>query len=138
MSGFSEAEREAMRQRAEELRREKGGNKKAKNLEAVQELIDAMPPEDRDLAAAVHTMVTEEAPQLDARTFYGMPAWEGSDGVVLFLQVSSKFDARYTTLGFQENAHLDDGAMWPTSYAIQELNDDTRARIRELIRRAVH
>ncbi|OFP36306.1 hypothetical protein [Corynebacterium sp. HMSC071B10] len=138
MSGFSEAEREAMRQRAEELRREKGGNKKAKNLEAVQELIDAMLPEDRDLAAAVHTMVTEEAPQLDARTFYGMPAWEGSDGVVLFLQVSSKFDARYTTLGFQENAHLDDGAMWPTSYAIQELNDDTRARIRELIRRAVH
>lgn len=97
-----------------------------------------MLPEDRDLAAAVHTMVTEEAPQLDARTFYGMPAWEGSDGVVLFLQVSSKFDARYTTLGFQENAHLDDGAMWPTSYAIQDLNDDTRARTRELIRRAVH
>ena len=68
-----------------------------------------MPPKDRDLAVAVHTMVTEEAPQLDAPTFYGMPAWEGADG-----------------------------AMWTTSYAIQELDEDTRARIRELIRRAVH
>ena len=97
-----------------------------------------MPPEDRDLAAAIHMRVTEEAPQLDARMFYGMPAWEGADGVVFFVQVSSKFGARYTTRGFQESAQLDDGSMWPTSYAIQELNDDTRARIRELIRRAVH
>lgn len=97
-----------------------------------------MPPKDRDLAAAVHTMVAEEAPQLDARTFYGMPTWEGADGVVLFVQVSSKFGTRYTTLGFQENAQLDDGTMWPTSYAIQALNEDTRARIRELIRRVVH
>lgn len=136
MNRFNEAEREATRQRAEELRRDKGGNKKAKNLGALQKLIDAMPPEDRDLAAAVHRMVIEKAPQLNARTWYGMSAWEGSDGVVLFVQVPSKFGARYTTLGFQESAQLDDGSMWPTSYAIQELNDDTRARIRELIRRA--
>lgn len=114
------------------------GNKDARNLGALQKLIDAMPPEDRDLAAAVHRMVIEEAPQLNARTWYGMPAWEGSDGVVLFVQVSSKFGARYTTLGFLESAQLDGGSMWPISYAIQELNDDTRARIRELIRRAVH
>lgn len=67
-----------------------------------------------------------------------MPTWEGADGVVLFVQVSSKFGTRYTTLGFQENAQFDDGTMWPTSYAIQEPNEDTRARIRELIRRAVH
>lgn len=102
-----------MRQRAEELRREKGGNKKAKNLEALQELIDAMPEEDRALAAAVHVMVSEEAPHLDARTWYGMPAWENEDGVVVFLQVASKFGVRYSTLGFQDTAQLDDGSMWP-------------------------
>lgn len=135
-SGFSPAEREAMRQRAEELRREKGGNKKAKNLEALQELIDAMPQPDRSLAAAVHSMVTEEAPHLNARTWYGMPAWEDADGVVLFVQVASKFGVRYHTLGFQEPAQLDDGEMWPTSYAVNSLDGDVPERIRELIRRA--
>ena len=74
-----------MRQRAEELRREKGGNKKAKNLEALQELIGEMPADDQALAAAVHTIVAQEAPYLNARTWYGMPAWENPDGVVVFL-----------------------------------------------------
>lgn len=134
--GFTDAEREAMRQRVEELRREKGGNKKAKNLEALQELIDAMPEEDRALAAAVHVMVTEEAPHLDARTWYGMPAWENEDGVVVFLQVASKFGVRYSTLGFQDTAQLDHGSMWPTSYAVLSLDDDTSNHIRALIRRA--
>lgn len=135
-SAFSAAEREAMRQRAEELRREKGGNKKAKNLEALQELIEAMPEDDRSLAAAVHVMVSEEAPQLDARTWYGMPAWENEDGVVVFLQVASKFGVRYSTLGFQDTAQLDDGSMWPTSFAVHSLDDDTSGHIRALIRRA--
>lgn len=134
--GFTDAEREAMRQRAEELRREKGGNKKAKNLEALQELIEAMPDEDRALAAAVHVMVSEEAPHLDARTWYGMPAWENEDGVVVFLQVASKFGVRYSTLGFQDTAQLDDGSMWPTSFAVLSLDGDTSGRIRALIRRA--
>ena len=135
-SGFSAAEREAMRQRAEELRREKGVNKKAKNLEALQTLIDDMPPSDRALAAAVHTIVTQEAPHLDARTWYGMPAWENTEGVVVFLQVASKFGVRYATLGCQDTAQLDDGDMWPTSYAVRSLDGDVPERIRELVRRA--
>lgn len=135
-NGFSPAEREAMKQRAEELRREKGGNKKAKNLEALQDLIDGMPEGDRDLAAAVHMIVSEEAPHLDARTWYGMPAWENVDGIVVFLQVASKFGARYSTLGFEQAAHLDSGSMWPTSYAVTELDHETREQIRGLVRRA--
>ena len=136
MTGFSDAEREAMRQRAEELRREKGGNKKAKNLEALQELVGEMPADDQALAAAVHTIVAQEAPHLNVRTWYGMPAWENADGVVVFLQVASKFGARYSTLGFEDSAQLDEGDMWPTSYAVQSLNDATKGRIRDLIRRA--
>ncbi|WJY67290.1 hypothetical protein [Corynebacterium auris] len=125
-----------MRQRAEELRREKGGNKKARNLEALQALIEEMPDGDRSLAAAIHLIVSEEAPHLDARTWYGMPAWEDKDGVVVFLQVASKFDARYSTLGFEPAARLDEGAMWPTSFALLELTGQTEAQIRELVRRA--
>lgn len=135
-SGFSPAEREAMKQRAEELRREKGGNKKAKNLEALQDLIDGMPDGDRELAVAVHMIISEEAPHLDARTWYGMPAWENDNGIVIFLQVASKFGVRYSTLGFEQAASLDSGSMWPTSYAVLELNDETREQIRELVRTA--
>lgn len=135
-NGFSPEEREAMRQRAEELRREKGGNKKAKNLEALQELIDAMPEDDRALAAAIHGIVTREAPHLDPRTWYGMPAYEDEHGVVVFLQVGSKFGVRYATLGFNEGAQLDDGTMWATSFAITKLDDSTRQRVAELVRRA--
>lgn len=135
-TGFSPAEREAMRQRAEELRREKGGNKKAKNLEALQELIDAMPEDDRALAAAIHSIVTREAPHLDPRTWYGMPAYENEDGVVVFLQVGSKFEVRYATLGFNEGACLDDGSMWATSFAIAELDEVAREKVADLIRRA--
>lgn len=110
--------------------------KKAKNLEALQELIDAMPEEDRALATAVHLLVTEEAPHLDARTWCGMPAWENEDGVVVFLQVASIFGVRYSTLGFEDTAQLDGGSMWPTSYAVLSLDDDTSNHIRALIRRA--
>lgn len=137
-NGFSPAEREAMKQRAKELRREKGGNKKAKNLEALQDLIDGMPEGDRELAAAVHLIVSEEAPHLDARTWYGMPAWENADGIVVFLQVASKFGVRYSTLGFEQAAKLDSGSMWPTSYAVTELNPETREQIRGLVRLATH
>ncbi len=135
-TGFSPAEREAMRERAEELRREKGGNKKAKNLEALQELIDNMPDDDRALAAEIHGIVLREAPHLDARTWYGIPAYENEDGVVVFLQVKSKFGVRYATLGFNEGARLDDGTMWATSFAIANLDDQAREKVAQLVRRA--
>ena len=135
-TGFSAAEREAMKQRAEELRREKGGKKKARNLEALQELIQNMPEDDKALAAEVHGIVTQEAPHLDARTWYGMPAYESDQGVVIYLQVASKFGVRYSTLGFNDSAQLDEGTMWPTAFAITTLDDVVRDRIHTLVRQA--
>ena len=101
------------------------------------EKIEAMPEQDRALAVAVHQIVTEVAPELEPRTWYGMPAYARGKDVLVFLQVSSKFDVRYTTLGFNESAALDDGPMWPTAYALTALDDDVRARIADLVRRAV-
>lgn len=136
-TGFTAAERAAMAERAEELRAQRGGKKKADALQALMEKIEEMPEPDRAMAVAVHQIVTEVAPDLEARTWYGMPAYARGKDILVFLQVSSKFDVRYTTLGFNEGAALDDGAMWPTSFAIATLDDDVRARIADLVRRAV-
>ena len=135
--GFSEAERGAMKARAEELRAEKGGRKKATDLEKLLEVIEAMPEQDRAIAVALHQIVGEVAPDLEPRTWYGMPAYARGKDVVVFLQVSSKFGVRYTTLGFNESAALDDGDMWPTSFAVTALTEEVRARIADLVRRAV-
>ncbi|WP_125107652.1 iron chaperone [Gulosibacter massiliensis] len=137
MAGFTKAEREAMQERAEELRAEKGGKTKAKNLEALLETIEELPAGDRAIAVALHQVVTEVAPHLDGRTWYGMPAYELDGDVVLFLQVTSKFDTRYSTLGFNQDARLDDGEMWPTHFAIPKLTDDVVKRMRTLVRTAV-
>jgi len=136
-TGFSAAEKAAMAERAEELRAQRGGKKKADALQDLMEKIEAMPEQDRALAVAVHQIVTEVAPELEPRTWYGMPAYARGKDVLVFLQVSSKFDVRYTTLGFNESAALDDGPMWPTAYALTALNDDVQARIADLVRRAV-
>ncbi len=136
-TGFSAAEKAAMAERAEELRAQRGGKKKADALQDLMEKIEAMPEQDRALAVAVHQIVTEVAPELEPRTWYGMPAYARGKDVLVFLQVSSKFDVRYTTLGFNESAALDDGPMWPTAYALTALNDDVLARIADLVRRAV-
>ncbi|MEX3565733.1 iron chaperone [Micrococcus endophyticus] len=136
-TGFSAAEKAAMAERAEELRAQRGGKKKADALQDLMEKIEAMPEQDRALAVAVHQIVTEVAPELEPRTWYGMPAYARGKDVLVFLQVGSKFDVRYTTLGFNESAALDDGPMWPTAYALTALNDDVRARIADLVRRAV-
>lgn len=136
-TGFSAAEKAAMAERAEELRAQRGGKKKADALQDLMEKIEAMPEQDRALAVAVHQIVTEVAPELEPRTWYGMPAYARGKDVLVFLQVSSKFDVRYTTLGFNESAALDDGPMWPTAYALTALNDDVRTRIADLVRRAV-
>jgi uncharacterized protein YdhG (YjbR/CyaY superfamily) len=135
--GFSKAEREAMKQRAEELRAERGGHKKADDLRAVLDAIAEMPEADRAIAERVHTIVTRIAPRLLARTWYGMPAYADGKDVVCFFQGAARFDARYATLGFNDSAHLDGGAMWPVSYAIVNWTDAVEERVEELIRTAV-
>ena len=136
-TGFSAAEKAAMAERAEELRAQRGGKKKADALQDLLAKIDEMPERDRAMAVAVHQIVTEVAPELEPRTWYGMPAYARGKDVLVFLQVSSKFGVRYTTLGFNEGARLDDGVMWPTSFALTALDDDVRTRIADLVRRAV-
>lgn len=135
--GFSDAEREAMKARAEELRAEKGGRKKAKDLEALLEAIESMPEGDRELAAGLHTLVVETAPELDGRTWYGMPSWAKDGEILIFLQPSAKFETRYCTVGFNDVARLDDGDMWPTSFAVTSLTPTVKERIVELLCRAI-
>ncbi|MFO7777725.1 MAG: hypothetical protein R6V28_05165 [Nitriliruptoraceae bacterium] len=135
--GFSEAEREAMRQRAEELRAEHGGRKKAEGLQAALDAIAAMPDEDRLIAERVHAIVVRVAPQLLARTWYGMPAYADGKDVVCFFQGASKFEARYATLGFNDAAALDDGAMWPVAFAIVEWTDAVAEQVEDLVHRSV-
>ena len=137
--GFSAAEREAMKQRAAELRAEgRGGAKKADALQACLDRIASMEGTDRMLAERVHATVTEHAPDLAPKTWYGMPAYANAAGkVVIFFQDAGKFEARYASLGFNDTATLDDGDMWPTSFALVAWNDDVEARVAELVRAAV-
>ena len=115
-----------MKERAAELRAEgKKGAKKADGLQAVLDSIATMAPEDRALAERVHVTVTATAPELSPKTWYGMPAYANEDGkVVVFFQDSGKFNYRYSTLGFQDAANLDDGDMWPVSYALMKWSPD--------------
>ncbi len=137
--GFTAEERAAMKERAAELRAEgKKGAKKADGLQAVLDRISEMAPEDRALAERVHAVVTSVAPQLWAKTWYGMPAYADADGkVVVFFQDSGKFNYRYSTLGFQETAKLDDGEMWPVSYALTGWSPAVEQKVTELVRAAV-
>jgi uncharacterized protein YdhG (YjbR/CyaY superfamily) len=97
-----------------------------------------MAPEDRALAERVHVAVTTNAPGLSPRTWYGMPAYANSDGkVVVFFQDAGKFSYRYSTLGFQDTANLDDGDLWPVSFALRQWSDEVEARVVELVRAAV-
>jgi uncharacterized protein YdhG (YjbR/CyaY superfamily) len=137
--GFSAEERAAMKERAAELRAEgKKGAKKADGLEAVLDSIAKMAPEDRALAERVHITVTATAPALSPKTWYGMPAYADADGkVAIFFQDSGKFKYRYSTLGFQEAANLDDGDLWPVSYALQEWSPVVEKKIVELVKTAI-
>jgi len=137
--GFSAEERAAMKERAAELRAEgKAGAKKADGLQAVLDSIAKMAPEDRALAERVHVTVTAAAPDLSPKTWYGMPAYADADGkVVVFFQDSGKFKYRYSTLGFQEAANLDDGDLWPVSYALQDWSPDVQKKVVELVKAAV-
>ncbi|MDF3044016.1 MAG: hypothetical protein K0R30_244 [Ornithinibacter sp.] len=137
--GFTAEERAAMKERAAELRAEgKKGAKKADGLQAVLDRIAQMAPEDRELAERVHVAVTTTAPGLSPKTWYGMPSYADADGkVVVFFQDAGKFSARYSQLGFQDNAHLDDGDMWPVSYALVRWSPHVEKKVVELVRRAV-
>ena len=137
--GFSAEERAAMKERAEELRAEgKKGAKKADGLQAVLDAIEKMAPEDRAIAERLHVVVTTNAPQLAPKTWYGMPAYADADGkVVLFFQDAGKFKYRYSTLGFQDAANLDDGDMWPASYALMKWSPAVEKTIVELVRAAI-
>jgi len=137
--GFTAEERAAMKARAAELRAEgKKGAKKADGLQAVLDKIADMAPEDRALAERVHVTVTATAPDLSPKTWYGMPAYTNAEGqVVVFFQDSGKFNYRYSTLGFQEAANLDDGDMWPVSYALQKWSAAVEKKVAELVKAAV-
>lgn len=139
--GFSAEEKAAMKERAAEARREaknaKGAKAKAEDLKACLDKIESMPTEDRVIAQKVHEIVTSTAPDLSPKTWYGMPAYANEDGkVVVFFKDAAKFKSRYCTLGFEEAAHLDDGDMWVTSYAVTGIGDAEQKLITRLVKQA--
>jgi uncharacterized protein YdhG (YjbR/CyaY superfamily) len=137
--GFSAEERAAIKQRATELRAEgKKGAKKAEDLQSVLDRIAEMAPEDRALAERVHLTVTATAPELSPKTYYGMPAYANADGkIVVFFQDAGKFHYRYSTLGFQDAANLDDGDLWPVAYALQNWSPVVEKKVVELVKAAI-
>jgi uncharacterized protein YdhG (YjbR/CyaY superfamily) len=137
--GFTAEERAAMKARAAELRAEgKQGAKRADGLQAVLDSIAKMEPEDRALAERVHMTVTAAAPDLSPKTWYGMPAYANAEGkIVVYFQNAGKFNYRYSTLGFQDAAHLDDGDLWAVTYALQEWSAVVEKRVAELVKAAV-
>ncbi|WP_148573635.1 iron chaperone [Nocardioides caldifontis] len=137
--GFTAEERAAMKERAAELRAEgKKGAKKADLLKAVLDRIASMDPADRELAERVHVVVTRTAPELTPKTWYGMPAYADAAGKpVVYFQDAGKFGARYATIGFQDNANLDDGDMWAVSYAVVRWTPAVEEKVTRLVKAAV-
>ncbi|KNH17843.1 hypothetical protein ACU18_08775 [Arthrobacter sp. ZBG10] len=137
-TGLSKDERDAVKQRAAELRaEEKAGKTRAAGEQAVRDAIAAMPDDDRVLAEGIDRIVTEVAPQLVPKTWYGFPAYTDADGkVVVFFKAAAKFTSRYATVGFEESANLDDGDLWVTSFALLALTPETEKRIADHIRKA--
>ena len=137
-SGFSAEERAAMKEHARELRasRAKGRTKVDAEVEVLAKIAE-MPEADRVMAERIHALVKEHAPMLGTKTWYGMPAYTRDGKVVCYFQAAAKFKARYATLGFDEAAHLDEGDMWVTSFALLRIGPAEEQRIVELLRRAV-
>ena len=137
--GFTGEEKAAMRNRAQELKAEARANKsKAEGESAVLTAIDAMLEPDRSMAKRLHAIIKDSAPALLPKTWYGMPAYADKDGkVVCFFQTAQKFNTRYATFGFNDTANLDEGAMWPTAFALKELTAAEEARIGALVKKAV-
>ena len=138
-TGFTSAERAAMKQRAEELKATKGvkgATKRAKEYEACLAAIEACTGADRQIAERLHVIVAEEAPELAAKTWYGFPSYARDDKVVVFYQPASKFDTRYGTVGFNQDAALDDGDLWATSFAVLSVTDEVEKTLRALVGKA--
>ncbi|MFS8131260.1 MAG: iron chaperone [Candidatus Dojkabacteria bacterium] len=136
---FSDFEKEAMRNRAKELKEEA---KASKNREVGEKMIidaiSTMIPSDKAMAQKIHEIVSKAAPQLMPKTWYGMPAYADKDGkAVVFFQPADKFKARYSTLGFNDSAKLDEGNMWPAAYALTKLTPEEEKKIIELVKKAV-
>jgi uncharacterized protein YdhG (YjbR/CyaY superfamily) len=131
---FTAEERAAMKERAQELKAE---SSKAAGERALLAKIAEMPAQDRALAKRIHALVKASAPGLSPKTWYGMPAYAKNDKVVCFFQSADKFNSRYATFGFSDKANLDNGAMWPTSFALKKLTAADEARIAALVKKAV-
>jgi len=135
--GFTEEERAAMQERARELRAARSRAGAASEESAVLAKIAEMPAPDRALGERLHAIIRASAPALSPKLWYGMPAYAKDGKVVCFFQGAQKFKTRYATLGFSDQATLDEGRMWPTAFALTELTDADEARISELLKRAV-
>ena len=137
--GFTDEERGAMQERAKELKAEaRRGAARADGERDVLAKIAEMPEPDRAMGERLHALIKASAPSLSPRTWYGMPAYANEDGkIVCFFQSADKFKARYATFGFNDSAHLDNGAMWPTSFALTKLTAADEARIGALVKKAV-
>jgi uncharacterized protein YdhG (YjbR/CyaY superfamily) len=136
---FSDVEQAAARETARERKRQakrSPAEERSEGEAEVQAKIAEMPPEDRIMATRIHQIVSSEAPAFVPRTFYGMPAYAKDGKVVCFFQSKAKFKVRYSTFGFQPDARIDDGEMWPVAFAVTELNARVEARITELVKKA--
>jgi hypothetical protein len=133
-SKFSAEERAAMKERAREL---KAAQNKEEGERALLTKIAEMPEPDRGMAKRLHAIITAAAPDLSPKTWYGMPAYAKDDEIVCFYKSADKFKSRYATFGFEEAANLDEGAMWPTSFALKKLTATDEKKIRALVKKAV-
>ncbi len=132
-SAFSDVEKEAMKARAKEARE----FKKLSGEQQIKLKLEEMNKSDKALALKVHKLVLQTAPELEAKTWYGMPAYYLNDKVICFFQAASKFKVRYCTFGFQEAAQVDDGEFWPTSYALTKMTPEVEKKIAKLVKKAV-
>jgi uncharacterized protein YdhG (YjbR/CyaY superfamily) len=135
---FTDEERAAMKTRAQELKAEARADKdRAAGESAVLAAIDGMPEPERAMAKRLHEIITASAPVLSPKTWYGMPAYAKKGKIVCFFQSAQKFNTRYATLGFNDTANIDEGAMWPTAFALKELTATEEERIGTLVKKAV-
>ncbi|MCI4368331.1 MAG: DUF1801 domain-containing protein [Thermoplasmata archaeon] len=135
-SGFTDAERDAMKERAREMRARPRVGKADGERDVLSKIAEMQPP-DRAMAERLHAIIKANAPTLSPKTWYGMPAYAKDDQVVCFFQPAGKFKTRYATLGFSDESNLDEGHMWPTTFALTELSSTEEARIATLLKRAV-
>ena len=136
--GFTDEERAAMKERAQELKAEGARTRTGRTGESdVLAKIAEMPEPDRAMAERLHAIIKASAPALSPKTWYGMPAYAKDGKIVCFFQSAQKFNTRYATFGFNDEANLDEGAMWPTSFALKELTAAEEAKIAALVKKAV-